>query len=148
MWVPNGKCRCRMVESPRARSTFRLSGWVPSQTRGMRPATLARRDGETRGSRMYALLMKKRITLSLDDDIVEALQARGARSLSAAANEALREAIADDAHRAALLAWLDELDAARGAPAPEQLAAADALLDALERGEPLPKTESGRVSAA
>ena len=92
--------------------------------------------------------MKKRITLSLDDDIVEALQARGARSLSAAANEALREAIADDAHRAALIAWLDELDAARGAPAAEQLAAADALLDALERGEPLPGSETGQVSAA
>jgi hypothetical protein len=97
---------------------------------------------------MYALLMKKRITLSLDDDIVEALQARGGRSLSAAANEALREAIADDAHRAALLAWLDELDAARGAPASEQLAAADALLDALERGEPLPESETGQVTAA
>lgn len=41
--------------------------------------------------------MKKRITLSLDDDLVEALLARRARSLSAAANEALREAIAEDA---------------------------------------------------
>jgi predicted transcriptional regulator len=92
--------------------------------------------------------MKKRITLSLDDDIVEALQARGARSLSAAANEALREAIADDAHRAALLAWLDELDATHGPPASGQLAAADALLDGLERGEPLPGGETGRVSAA
>jgi Arc/MetJ-type ribon-helix-helix transcriptional regulator len=74
------------------------------------------------------------ITLPADvEDLVEALQARGARSLSAAANDALREAIAEDAHRAALLAWLDELDAARGAPSAEQLAAADALLDAIER---------------
>jgi post-segregation antitoxin (ccd killing protein) len=92
--------------------------------------------------------MKKRITLSLDDDIVEALQARGARSLSAAANEALREAIADDAHRAALLAWLDELNAEYGAPSAEQLAAAGALLDALERGEPLPGERTGETSAA
>jgi hypothetical protein len=92
--------------------------------------------------------MKKRITLSLDDDIVEALQARGARSLSAAANEALREAVADDAHRVALLAWLDELDATHGAPAAGQLAAADALLDALERGEPVPGNETGQVGAA
>ncbi|HLI39830.1 MAG TPA: hypothetical protein VKV80_21215 [Streptosporangiaceae bacterium] len=46
--------------------------------------------------------MKRRITLSLDEDIVEAPEARGERSLSAAANEALREAIAGDAHRAAL----------------------------------------------
>lgn len=96
----------------------------------------------------YAVLMKKRITLSLDDDLVEALLARGARSLSAAANEALREAIAEDAHRAALLAWLDELDAVRGAPSAEQLAAADAVLDALERGEPLPSSDIGQASAA
>lgn len=92
--------------------------------------------------------MKKRITLSLDDDLVEALLARRARSLSAAANEALREAIAEDAHRAALLAWLDELDAVRGAPSAEQLAAADAVLDALERGEPLPSSDIGQASAA
>jgi len=92
--------------------------------------------------------MKKRITLSLDDDIVEALQARGARSLSAAANEALREAITDDAHRTALLAWLDELDAAHGAPSAAQLAAADALLDALERSEPLPGDGTGEISVA
>jgi hypothetical protein len=92
--------------------------------------------------------MKKRITLSLDEDLVEALQARGGRSLSAAANEALREAIADDAHRAALLAWLDELDAANGVPTTEQLAAADALLDALEQGAPLPDGKTGQVDAA
>ena len=93
--------------------------------------------------------MKKRITLNLDEDIVEALQARGARSLSAAANEALREAIADDLHRAALLEWLDELDAEYGAPTPGQLAAADALLDALERGEPAEgDITTGRPDAA
>jgi hypothetical protein len=92
--------------------------------------------------------MKKRITLNLDEDIVEALQARGGRSLSAAANDALREAIADDAHRAALLEWLGELDAEHGAPTPEQLAAADALLDAVERGEPVDGPATGRPDAA
>jgi uncharacterized protein (DUF4415 family) len=127
---------------------------VLAQQRGVSPdvyaggAAAGATDGETHIPEMYAFLMKKRITLNLDDDIVEALQARGGRSLSASANEALREAIADDAHRAALIAWLDEIDAARGAPAAEQLAAADALLDALERGEPLPDSGSGRVSAA
>ena len=82
--------------------------------------------------------MMKRITLTLDEDIVEALQARGGRSLSAAVNEALREAIAKDAHHAALLEWLDELDASYGKGTPEDYAAAEALLCALERGEPLP----------
>lgn len=92
--------------------------------------------------------MKKRITLSLDEDVVEALQARGGRSLSAAANEALREAIAAEAHRAALLEWLDELDATYGAGTPEDYAAAAALIGALERGEPLPGEVSGEHSAA
>lgn len=92
--------------------------------------------------------MKKRITLNLDEDIVEALQARGGRSLSAAANEALREAIADDLHRAALIEWIDSLDEEHGAPTPEQLAAADALLDALERGEPVEGDITARTDAA
>lgn len=80
-------------------------------------------------------MKKRRITLNLDEDIVEALEAQGGRSLSAAANAALREAVEMEAHRAALLEWLDELDAKYGAPTTEQLAAADALLDELERGE-------------
>lgn len=92
--------------------------------------------------------MKKRITLSLDEDIVEALQARGGRSLSAAVNEALREAVAAEAHRAALLEWLDELDAKFGAGTPQDYAAAGALLDALERGEPTPGAVTKGNSAA
>jgi hypothetical protein len=92
--------------------------------------------------------MKKRITLSLDEDIVEALQARGSQSLSSAVNDALREVIADDAHRAALLEWLEELKAEFGSPTQEEYAAADALLDALERGEPLPGEVTGEDSAA
>jgi hypothetical protein len=71
------------------------------------------------------------------EDIVEALEGRGGRSLSAAANEALREAVSADAHRAALLDWLDELDAKYGAATPEEHAAAVALNDAVDRGEPI-----------
>ena len=92
--------------------------------------------------------MKKRITLNLDEDIVEALQARGARSLSAAANEALREVIADDLHRAALIEWIDSLDEEHGAPTPEQLAAAGRLLDAVARGEAVEGEIPGRPDAA
>lgn len=80
-------------------------------------------------------MKKRRVTLNLDEDIVETLESLGGRSLSAAANAALREAVRLDAHRAAMLRWLDELDAKYGAPTEEEKAAADAMLDAFERGE-------------
>lgn len=75
---------------------------------------------------------KRRVTLNLDEDLVEALEGLGRRSLSAAANETLRDAVASAAHRAALLRWLDELDGRFGPPSPDQLAAADEILDAAE----------------
>lgn len=74
-------------------------------------------------------MKKRRVTLNLDADVVEALEAVGGRSLSDTANRALREATAALAHRKALLAWLDELDAAHGAPSADDIAAADRLLD-------------------
>lgn len=78
---------------------------------------------------------KRRVTLNLDADVVEALKAVGGDSMSAAANEALREALESAAHRAALSRWLDELNAKYGAPTQEQLDEADEFLDAFERGE-------------
>jgi Arc/MetJ-type ribon-helix-helix transcriptional regulator len=78
---------------------------------------------------------KRRVTLNLDADVVEALKAVGGDSMSAVANEALREALESAAHRAALLEWMDELNEKYGAPTQEQLDEADAFLDALERGE-------------
>ncbi len=83
-------------------------------------------------------MSKRRITLSLDTEIVEALEAAGGSSLSATANEALAEALESVAHRAALQRWLDELDAKYGAPDAETLAAADAFLDSVfEVDEPV-----------
>jgi Arc/MetJ-type ribon-helix-helix transcriptional regulator len=78
---------------------------------------------------------KRRVTLNLDLDVVEALESISGSSMSAIANEALREALASRAHRAALLEWLDELNRRHGAPTPAQYADADAFLDAAERGE-------------
>ncbi|MGH3697524.1 MAG: hypothetical protein ACRDRX_26690 [Pseudonocardiaceae bacterium] len=77
-------------------------------------------------------MKKRRVTLNLDEDVVEAI---GGRSMSSVANDALREALEVAAHRAALREWLDELDHKHGAPSPEQLTAAKALLDAVEHGE-------------
>lgn len=74
------------------------------------------------------------MTLSLDEDVVHALEALGGRSLSATANDALRRAVAIEAHRAALGRWLDELDAACGSATPEQARAIDRLVEDLARG--------------
>lgn len=74
-------------------------------------------------------MKKRRITLNLDEDVVEALESIGGRSLSATANDALREAVEAEAHRRALLRWLDELNERYGAPTPEDYAWADEALD-------------------
>lgn len=75
---------------------------------------------------------KRRVTLNLDEDVVEALEHVEGQSMSAVANEALRQAVAAAAHRAALLRWLDELDREFGAPSAADLEAADRLLDEVE----------------
>lgn len=80
-------------------------------------------------------MSKRRITLSLDEDVVEALEAWGERSLSAAANTALREAVAKETHHRALLGWLDELDQQYGVPSADERAEAARLLDDLEHGD-------------
>lgn len=72
---------------------------------------------------------KRRVTLNLDEDIVAALEHSDARSLSAAANAALRQAVASASHRRALLTWLTDLNAEFGAPTAADLADADRLLD-------------------
>lgn len=69
------------------------------------------------------------MTLNLDEDVVEALEASGGRSMSATANEALRGAVATQAHRRALARWLDELDERYGAPTPDDYLRADRILD-------------------
>ncbi len=79
-------------------------------------------------------MKKRRVTLNLDEDIVEALEALESRSLSSAANTALRESVEGYAHRRELLAWLDELNAQHGAPTPQDYAAAAADLDELGFG--------------
>lgn len=80
-------------------------------------------------------MSKRRVTLNLDEDIVEALKSFGGTSLSAAANSRLREAVRLDLHLAALDRWLDELDAAHGRPSEASQAAARALLDDVEQRE-------------
>ncbi|MDQ4089035.1 MAG: hypothetical protein M3163_01830 [Actinomycetota bacterium] len=81
----------------------------------------------------YDLRMKKRrVTLNLDEDVVAALESVAGQSMSAVANEALRQAVAAEAHRAALLRWLDELDAEFGPPSASDFDVAQRLLDEAE----------------
>ncbi len=76
--------------------------------------------------------MKKwRVTLNLDEDVAQALESIAGKSLSATANDALRAAVAVEAHRAALGRWLDELDAVHGAAGEEEAAVVEGLLDDL-----------------
>lgn len=74
-------------------------------------------------------MKKRRVTLNLDEDVVEALEAIGGRSLSATANDALRGAVASAAHRMALSRWLDELDERHGPPTDDDYDRADDVLD-------------------
>jgi post-segregation antitoxin (ccd killing protein) len=79
-------------------------------------------------------MSKRRVTLTLDEDIIEALRQQPARSLSAAANASLRQAIESDNHRKAAQKWLAELDAMYGTAAPHEQADNEAFLDAIGFG--------------
>jgi uncharacterized protein (DUF4415 family) len=74
-------------------------------------------------------MSKRRVTLTLDEDVIEALQQQHARSLSAAANASLRQAIESDNHRKAARQWLAELDAKYGGATPEEQSENEAFLD-------------------
>lgn len=79
-------------------------------------------------------MTKRRVTLTLDEDVIEALRRRDARSLSAAANESLREALEAYQHRAAAVRWLQDLDDRYGAATPAERADNEAWLDEIGFG--------------
>jgi hypothetical protein len=80
-------------------------------------------------------MSKRRVTLTLDDDLIQALQQLHAPSLSAAANASLRQAIESDNHRKAAGRWLDELDARYDTATPEEQAENEAFLDEIGFGK-------------
>ncbi len=92
-------------------------------------------DAEALALRYDVVMKKRRITLNLDEDVVEALEAMGGRSLSSAANDALAEVVALHAHREAMARWLDELDELYGTATPEEAAEIEQFLDAVESGD-------------
>ncbi len=73
-------------------------------------------------------MSKRRVTLTIDEDLLTALQNLTGRSMSASVNDALRDTLERQGHHRALLGWLDALDAEHGAPTDQDRAAARALL--------------------
>lgn len=66
------------------------------------------------------MVNKRRVTLTLDADVVSALEGMQERSLSAAANAVLRTAVETSAHRAAALDWVRQLSDLHGAPTEQE----------------------------
>jgi hypothetical protein len=81
-------------------------------------------------------MSKRRVTLMLDEDVIEALQQQHARSLSPATAPSLRQGIESDNHRNAARKWLAELDAEYGGATPDEQAENEAFLDDLGSGNP------------
>jgi post-segregation antitoxin (ccd killing protein) len=91
-----------------------------------------------------------RRNISLPDDLDE--QARSARlNVSALAQRAVADELDRRQRMAALDAWLDDLDAAHGAPSAKAQARAKAWLDSATAVQPrrkAPKTAAQRARAA
>lgn len=81
-----------------------------------------------------ASMAKRRVTVSLDEDLVEAMKSMSDRSMSEFTNTAVRDAVERKAHQAAVLEWLEEQYAQHGRPSEADYAEADALLDSLSEG--------------
>jgi hypothetical protein len=77
-------------------------------------------------------MAKRKITVTVDEELVESVQALGAESLSAVVNEALASEVQRRARAAALGRLLAEWDATYGPVGTEAAAAAAAAFDDLD----------------
>jgi hypothetical protein len=77
-------------------------------------------------------MAKRKITVTVDEDLVDAIRAEHGESLSAVVNAALAEEVDRRARRAALGRLLAEWDAAAGSVSPEATAMAEAAFDELD----------------
>ena len=93
-------------------------------------------------------MAKRKITVTVDEDLVDAMQSLGATSLSSVVNEALVHEVDRRARAAALDRLLGEWDAAFGPVGEEAERAARAAFDDLDATavEP-PSRPGGRASA-
>ena len=96
-------------------------------------------------------MAKRKITVTVDEELVEHVQALGAESLSAVVNEALAHEVERRARAAALGRLLAEWDATHGPVSAAAAAAAAAAfddLDAVAVERPPPTGRSRRRGAA
>jgi Arc/MetJ family transcription regulator len=77
-------------------------------------------------------MAKRKITVTVDEELVAAVRRDGTETLSSVVNAALAEEVERRARRAALGRLLAEWDAAAGPVAPEALADAEAAFDDVE----------------
>jgi hypothetical protein len=77
-------------------------------------------------------MAKRKITVTVDEELVEGVRALGAESLSAVVNEALASEVQRRARAAALGRLLADWDATYGPVGPEAAAAAAAAFDDLD----------------
>ena len=63
---------------------------------------------------MFGMAQKRKISVTLDEDLVAALEGEET-ALSSQVNEAVRAEVARRARRQLLATWLDEMDAVDGA---------------------------------
>ena len=77
-------------------------------------------------------MAKRKITVTVDESLVDQVQALGAASLSSVVNEALEREVDRRARNAALRRLLAEWDDSYGPLSPDELAAARADFDDLD----------------
>lgn len=74
-------------------------------------------------------MTKRRITITLDEQVAEALELTADGNVSATASTLLAEALERRTHQIELLAWLDDLNNEQGLPSEQDYATAEAILD-------------------
>ena len=92
-------------------------------------------------------MAKRKITVTVDEELVAAAQTLGAASLSSVVNEALAQEVDRRARAAALSHLLADWDAAHGSVDPAEAAWAAAVFDDLDGVADLPEN-TGRIGAA
>ena len=89
-------------------------------------------------------MAKRKITVTVDEDLVETVQALGGESLSAVVNEALAAEVERRARAAALGRMLSDWDAAFGPVGGEAAAGAAAAFDDVDAVAAAPETRPVR----
>lgn len=122
-----------ILETIEPADTARVDLWRAGRSAASQ-TTCSATPARPRSALYDVCINRRRVTLNLDEDVVEALKSFGGRSLSAAANDALRQAVAVQARRATLTRWLNlqshyDLDGLHGRATPSQAASIDALVD-------------------